>query len=206
MMRRNERSSKRIVALILPLCLILLAGCNVLGLSDDDETEEDEPENEYSFKVNGEEWPAVSAEAEKMTRAVFPFENYFGITFSQEELAEIYYIQNFSLRVPFEGEGTYSLDTYEGEDPSGSLLYYGGIIVGSDYDVTISYHDPIPDSTNKVTITQYDEARKVVEGTWQGSFARRDYERDEFEHLYRLPDTVHVTDGEFKLYCEDYRD
>ena len=178
----------------------------MLGLTDDDESEEDEPENEYSFKVNGEEWPAVSAEAEKMIRGGFPFENHLDILFRQEELAEIYYIQQFGLTIPFDREGTYSLDTHQREDVKGFLRNYGGRITGLDYDVQISFHDPIPDSTNKVTITRYDDARKVVEGTWQGSFARRDYERDEFEHLYRLPDTVHVTEGSFKFYYEDYRD
>lgn len=44
--------------------LVILGGCNVLDSSNDEQKEE-EPENEYTFKINGEEWPAVSTEAEK---------------------------------------------------------------------------------------------------------------------------------------------
>jgi hypothetical protein len=45
--------------------LVVLGGCNFLDSSNDEPKEEDEPENEYTFKINGEEWPTVSPEAEK---------------------------------------------------------------------------------------------------------------------------------------------
>lgn len=185
--------------------LAILGGCNFLDSSNDEPKEEDEPENEYTFKINGEEWPAVSPEAEKKVESG-QAEDVFSIVFTQSVLEEIHYIQKFTLTIPFDGEGTYSLNPHERETSNGRSREYGGRIYALDHDVTISFHDPIPDSTNQVTITRYDEENQVIEGTWQGSFARRDYERDEFEHLYRLPDTVHVTDGEFKLYYEDFRD
>jgi len=196
-----------ITTLIWGICLgVILGGCNFLDSSNDQTKEEDEPESEYTFKINGEDWPAVSPEAEKKIRGGFPFEGHLNIMFEQEDIAEIHYIQKLSLTIPFDGEGTYSLNLHERETSNGRSREYGGRIYALDHDVTISFHDPIPDSTNQVTITRYDEEEQVIEGTWQGSFARRDYERDEFEHLYRLPDTVHVTDGEFKLYYEDFRD
>ena len=165
---------------------VLLASCGLFG------EEEEKPEVSPSYfaaLLNGEPWRGEA-------RGGINEENRFLIYAGTEDSLS-YWNESLSFGLYFEGEGTYPLARH-GD-------FYGALHFEADGDAGIATYHPTADTSNTMTITRFDPAEGIVEGTFAVTLVVDPGDREP-EPLppgvpapmaRRRPDTLRFTGGTF---------
>ena len=186
------------------LSAVLLASCGLFGSNEEEEAEQEVPSGYFTALLNGEPWrgPAIGGINE---------EDYFAIGAGTYDSLS-YWNGSLTFSAPFDGEGTYPLYRYGELDRYSSGLY-GGRYYESDGDAGIAEYNPTSSEANRMTITRYDSARGIVEGTFAVTLVVDPGDREP-EPLppgvpppmeRRHPDTLRFTEGRFYVEIFDDR-
>ena len=182
---------------------VLLASCGLFSTEEEAEAEQEAPSGQFTALLNGEPWQA-SAQAGLNGGGWLSL-------FAGTHDSLSYWNETLSFSAPFDGEGTYPLYRYGELDRYSSGLY-GGRYYESDGDAGIAEYNPTSSEANRMTITRYDSARGIVEGTFEVTLVVDPDDREPKEPLpglppfmqRRRPDTLRFTEGRF--YVEDLDD
>ena len=176
---------------------VLLASCGLFGSEEEEGVEESF--GYFTALLNGEPWRGEA-------RGDINEENRFTIAASIEDSFS-YWNENLSFSLYFEGEGTYPLTRHGGDD------FYGGFYKESDGDAGLAGYHPTESEANRMTITRFDSAEAVVEGTFEVTLVVDPGDREP-EPLppgvpapmaRRRPDTLRFTGGTFHVEIFDDR-
>ena len=176
---------------------VLLASCGLFG------SEEEEPEISPSYfaaLLNGEPWRGEAS-------GTINEEDRFTIGATHHDSLS-YWNESLSFSLYFEGEGTYPLTRHGGDD------FYGALHFEADGDAGLATYDPTEDEANQMTLTRYDSAAGLVEGTFAVTLVVDPDDREPKEPLpglppfpqRRRPDTLRFTEGHFYVEISDRRD
>lgn len=177
--------------------LLLLSGCGVTE-------NEIPPEFESYFKaeINGESWSGDSP------RAAFTF-------IETDTLFQVFTSKYDSLLYPYQDKIGFSFFKTKEKSEYSVLLEMdkheritGSYYVEKDGDAVIAWYYPVDDSVNSFTVEfKTDEYERSYA---EGAFALKvvvdpDYDRPNNNQYRQQPDTVLITNGEYKVLLEDGR-
>ena len=170
---------------------VLLASCGLFSTEEEAEAEQEAPSGQFTALLNGELWQAsAQAGIDEGNRLSLFAGVYDSLSYWHDRLS-------FSLR--FNRVGTYPLSRHGGDD------FYGALYNESDGDAGIAAYDPTASEANQMTLTRYDSAKGIVEGTFEVTLVVREGDREPKEPLpglppfmqRRRPDTLRFTEGRF---------
>lgn len=116
---------------------------------------------------------------------------------------QLLYTEKLVFVVVFRGVKTYPLVEIDREWDETGASYYE-----KNGDALISSYHPTDDtSANQLTITSYDSTTSLIEGSFRTTVVVDSTDRGDEpgEPPRRRPDTLHFTDGEFRVNVEDRR-
>ena len=177
------------------LSAVLLASCGLFGSEEGEEAEQEAPSGQFTALLNGEPWSSdgVLAGITKEGWLVMEGAGRDSLSLWNEGLI---------LSAYFQGESTYPLVRHS---RPGTERTFGGRYHESDGDAGVADYDPTESEANRMTITRYDSARGIVEGTFAVTLVVDPDDREP-EPLppgvpapmeRRHPDTLRFTEGRF---------
>lgn len=182
--------------------LLLLGSCGLMGSGEEEKANADS--TYFRVTLNGEEtWDASGTAGFSRIMGLDWLQVRGGVDDEGDEL----YWEGLGLSVAYDGEGEYSLARVLRD--STQKLTSGASYAEWNGDVPIAEYYSMDDTVdNQLTITNYDSARGIIEGTFRTTVVvdSADRESEPGERSRRRPDTLRFTDGEFRVEVKDHRD
>lgn len=181
---------------------VLLASCGLTGSEEDEETQTGSLY--FEATLNGNEAWIGQPEAGVSRIADLNWLQISGDTLHEDRFP---YTEALVLSVAYTGPDDYTL--VEVMRDRGQSLISGSSYYEDDGDVSISTYYPTADSSaNELTITSYDAATGIMEGTFRTTvvIAEDDREAEPGEPPRRQPDTLRFIEGRFRVEVEDRRE
>lgn len=177
--------------------ILLLSGCNLF----DSGKKETEPEFEQYFnaEINGSIYKGTP-NAFLSNLGGLPWLNLFAMQYDSTKWP---YAERIGFSIHFNSEKSkYGVIRKQEENGRSS----GGYFTERDGDAIIARYEPIPDSVDTLTIQigKDEEGRRFVTGTFAMTVVVDPGYDDEHNNRYRQqPDTVRITNGEFRVLLEE---